>query len=349
MMTAMKTTPALISFLTSDAIEGFREKAYDDLQPDLDLNPGDEHLVRGTITYGSGLIRRPDGTRLRLGDTITRQENFDRVQKYVRENVEPVIENLIHVPLWGSAYDAIGSIIYNFGAAEVSGWRLWGRINRGDPPSDLAMEWLTGTWTSKGMPLLGLYRRRVMEVLMFFKLDWKPGANITWDDKVLNVLGSLGWDGTMPKPEVMPAPIPAPPSPKPEPVVLESDALNKAQEERLKQAAPQTVRKTKVVETPNLKPDAPAKALEDSKTAKGYAKEKAGQEAAYVGGTAAAITAALPLAKELTGFLKGVDIHTVLMAGAVFGGGMLALGGWRWWRGLVIKWEGRQEAEGPKV
>lgn len=217
MMTAMKTTPALISFLTSDAIEGFREKAYDDLQPDLDLNPGDEHLVRGTITYGSGLIRRPDGTRLRLGDTITRQENFDRVQKYVRENVEPVIENLIHVPLWGSAYDAIGSIIYNFGAAEVSGWRLWGRINRGDPPADLAMEWLTGTWTSKGMPLLGLYRRRVMEVLMFFKLDWKPGANITWDDKVLNVLGSLGWDGTMPKPEVMPAPIPEPPSPKPEP------------------------------------------------------------------------------------------------------------------------------------
>ena len=221
MMTAMKTTPALISFLTSDAIEGFREKAYDDLQPDLDLNPGDEHLVRGTITYGSGLIRRPDGTRLRLGDTITRQENFDRVQKYVRENVEPVIENLIHVPLWGSAYDAIGSIIYNFGAAEVSGWRLWGRINRGDPPADLAMEWLTGTWTSKGMPLLGLYRRRVMEVLMFFKLDWKPGANITWDDKVLNVLGSLGWDGTMPKPEVMPAPIPAPPSPKPEPVIVD--------------------------------------------------------------------------------------------------------------------------------
>jgi GH24 family phage-related lysozyme (muramidase) len=190
----MKTTPALISFLLYN--EGYREKAYDDQQPHLDLNPGDEHLVKGRITYGSGLTKRPDGTPVRLGDTITRQENADRMTRYVRLEVEPVIENLIHVPLWPQAYDAIGSVIYNFGADEVSSWRLWGRINRGEPGRDIAVEWVTGTYIDDGQPVLGLWQRRIMEILMFFKLDWRVGDNLGWNDDPVRVMETLGWEDT---------------------------------------------------------------------------------------------------------------------------------------------------------
>ena len=379
----MLTTPALINFLQSDSIESFRAKAYDDKQPHLDLNPGDEDQVKGTITYGTGLTKRPDGSPLQLGDTITRQEDADRVRQYIREEVEPVIENLIHVPLWPSAYDAIGSVIYNFGADEVSRWRLWRRINTGDRPENIALEWLDGTFTSAGEPMLGLYRRRVMEVLMFFNLDWRAGAAISWANSVMEVLRKMNWDGQMPKPAL------AISKPEPEPVLIldkplpmeakverqmtlpdEWDKMTEKQQvawlntgefialggkvgEPIKPAPlPEAAKVTtikKTIETPNIKPDAPAKAMETSQTFSGLSKAESGKETAIIGGTATVLTASLPMAKELTGFMKTVDTTVMLKAGLVFGGVLVVIGAWRWWRGQIIAYEGRRKAEGPKV
>jgi GH24 family phage-related lysozyme (muramidase) len=105
----------------------------------------------------------------------------------------------------------------------------------------------------------------------------------------------------------------------------------------------------KVIDTPNIKAEAPPKAMESSQTFKGLSKANSGQETAIIGGTATVLTASLPMAKELTGFMKAVDTTVMLKAGLVFGGVLVVIGLWRWWRGLIIAYEGRQNAEGPKV
>lgn len=378
----MLTTPALISFLQSDSIESFRAKAYDDKQPHLDLNPGDEDKVKGTLTYGTGLTKRADGTPVKLGDTITRQEDADRVRQYIREEVEPVIENLIHVPLWPSAYDAIGSVIYNFGAEEVSRWRLWRRINTGDRPENIALEWLDGTFTSGGEPMLGLYRRRVMEVLMFFNLDWRAGAAISWANSIMEVLRKLNWDGQMPKPALA-APIPAPPSPKPEPKAMprtitlpdEWDKMTGAQQtawlntgefvrlggtvgEPIKPAplpeaakAPaKVVLAKKVIETPNLKADAPSKPMEESTTARGLVKVVSGKEIAATGAGAGAVLAyTLPYSTQIGTFIEKFKPETILTAMAVLAGLFALYGVYRATIGAKIMQYGRDTAEEPKV
>ena len=106
----------LITFLHS-AEGGNRSPAYDDKQPWKELQPGDEIL--GTLTYGPGFTTREDGvTPLQIGDTITEQEAFDRLSKYIDEEIEPVLENLIHVPIAPSMANALASLVFNFGASE---------------------------------------------------------------------------------------------------------------------------------------------------------------------------------------------------------------------------------------
>lgn len=109
------------------------------------------------------------------------------------------------------------------------------------------------------------------------------------------------------------------------------------------------IRERDVVETPNIDTRQPPKRMEDSETHRGLSKAESGKEAAIIGGAATVITASLPLARELTGFLKTVDMQTVLTAGAVFGMVLLGVGGWRWWRGKIIAFEGRLNGTQPKV
>lgn len=383
----MLTTPALINFLQSDSIESFRAKAYDDKQPHLDLNPGDEDQVKGTITYGTGLTKRPDGSPLQLGDTITRQEDADRVRQYIREEVEPVIENLIHVPLWPSAYDAIGSVIYNFGADEVSRWRLWRRINTGDRPENIALEWLDGTFTSAGEPMLGLYRRRVMEVLMFFNLDWRAGAAISWANSVMEVLRKMNWDGQMPKPAL------AISKPEPEPVLIldkplpmeakvprqmtlpdEWDKMTEKQQvaylntgefialggkvgEPIKPAplpeaakAPaKVIISKKEVALPKYDPNAPVKDIKESTTARGLVKVVSGKEIAATGAGAGAILAyTIPYSNQIASFIDKFPAETIVKAFVVLFGLMAVYGIWRAVIGSKIMEYGRENAEGPK-
>lgn len=348
----MKTTPALISFLQYN--EGFREKAYDDRHPDRDLQPGD--TVEGRLTYGTGLTTRADGTPLKIGDTITKQENFDRLHRYVRDEVEPVIENLIHVPLWPEAYDAIGSVIFNFGAGEVSGWRLWRRINAGEPWSNVALEWVTGTFYDDGIPLLGLWRRRIMEVLMFFKLEWRVGANVGWESDVIKVLDQMGWEGDQPKPEPTTA------------------DLNMAQLEDLedeareigavvvREAAPEVAAKAttitpkqvvvpkKVIAAPNYDPTKEPKPIEQSTTGRGHAKKVSGKEIAYGGAvTGGVITYAAPHANTIASFVKNYSPSVVFGTLGVLALMVFIFGLWRYFAGDKLMEYGRETAEGPKV
>ncbi|MEH6743917.1 lysozyme [Hyphomonas sp.] len=313
----MKTTPGLISFLQLVETGGkFRPVAYDDRHPDRVLQPGDP--VEGRLTYGTGHTTRPDGSALQIGDEITPQEDLDRLHRYVREEVEPVIENLVHVPLWPEAYDAIGSIIFNFGAGEVSGWRLWRRINAGEPWSNIAIEWVTGTFYDDDIPLLGLWRRRIMEVLMFFKLEWRVGANVGWNSDVIKVMNTMGWEGDQPKP-------------------VTTEDLNTAQLEDLEDKARETgavvVREAKAkvaVKTAKspipvdhieylddeAKAEVKVKKVKDSQRGKGFAKQEVAKTVSTVavsGMIAEQVGAVEPV-------MKFVNAYSYSTIGIVFGG-----------------------------
>ena len=190
----MLTTPALIESLV--ASEGFRSLAYDDKQPWLELAPGEEDEVKGKITYGHGLTTRADGSPVQLGDTITEGESLDRVARHVREEIEPTLENLIHHELPSFQYDAIAHAMYQYGAEEVSGWRLIRRINAREDWEKIALEWINGTVMWMGEPMF--WSRRIKEVLMFFGLDWRAAENVPADSDILEVIEDMGFDGEMP-------------------------------------------------------------------------------------------------------------------------------------------------------
>ena len=115
-----------------------------------------------------------------------------------------------------------------------------------------------------------------------------------------------------------------------------------------KPAAVTTIKKT--IETPNIKPEAPPKAMETSQTFKGLSKSDSGKETAIIGTTVlGGVAYGLPYADKATAYIDKYPPQTIIM---VIGGlaGMMALYGvWRWWRGQIIAYEGRQKAEGPKV
>jgi|GEM_PF-417680 len=198
----MKTTPALISFL--QLREGFRKHAYDDKHPNRELTA--DTPIEGTLTIGYGTTEYPDGTKVKWNDTVSKQEALDYLNAYIRKEIEPTLENLFHYPLKGCQYDAIASCIYQFGAPEVSGWRLIKRINDGEDWEKIALEWVDGTVMWNGEP--AFWGRRIMELLMFFDLDWKAGGNVPAGASVINTLETMGIAKTQ-------LPAPAPPQPKP--------------------------------------------------------------------------------------------------------------------------------------
>lgn len=347
----------LITFLHS-AEGGNRSPAYDDKQPWKELQPGDEIL--GTLTYGPGFTTREDGvTPLQIGDTITEQEAFDRLSKYIDEEIEPVLENLIHVPIAPSMANALASLVFNFGASEVLDWRLWGRINAGEEPGAVIREWVNGTFFSKGEPMLGLWRRRTMELLLGFGLDWRAGSNVSWEDDPEDVMFTLGWDGTMPAA----GPIHDPThndlfenvvtDPTPETPITTADA-NEMQLESLRTGKPidygvPMTKLTKKVpvesvhylanedKTPG---NITVKPIEDSQRGKGYAKQEQGKQQiiAGAGGTAAvAIGAAEPV-------LKVVDRYSINTIAAVFLG-LTVVGIITYYWGLWQRQRGEDNAE----
>ncbi len=190
----MLTTPALTQFL--QLREGFRKHAYDDAKPNVELTEDTE--IEGTLTIGYGTTFYPDGRKVSWDDKVTKSEATDYLENYIKTIVEPALENIIHVPLTGFQYDALGSLIYQYGEGEVSSWRLPKRINAGEDWEKIVLEWINGTVMWKGSPLF--WGRRVMEVFMFLGLNWSAGSNVPSDMNIIDAVQDMGFDGNLPKP-----------------------------------------------------------------------------------------------------------------------------------------------------
>ena len=364
----MQTTPNLLRLL--EAAEEWRFKAYDDKQPHLDLNPGDEHLVIGVVTVGMGATRI-DGRPVRLGDTMTRQQAYDAKTRYIMDVIEPALEKLFTVPLTGNQADALGSLIYNFGPDALKKWRLVKLINARANGKKIAIEWLTDTYTSGGDEMLGLWRRRFAETLLFFDLDWRAGMNVSWDDNIIEVLKKMGWK---PNRWFIPSlPLKAPKPQAKEPVMAETartitlpehwekltdkqqtawlneNSKYKLVKDAAKPVAVSVVKKAHSVDVVDLKADEPPKAMEESRTFKGLSKQESGKEAMIVGGVMTGVATTMPTANALTGYFEKYSTNSIIIAGLVVGGVIALVGAWRWWAGRNIAYEGRQTATQPKV
>lgn len=372
----MLTTPALIQFL--QLREGFRKHAYDDAQPNVRLTADTE--IKGTITIGYGTTRYPDGTPVEWNDKVTKSEAVDYLAHYIRETIEPALENLIHVPLAGCQYDALGSNIYQFGESEVAGWNLIRLINSGAPWEDIAREWINGTVMWRGEPLF--WGRRVMEWFMFAGLPWEAGQNVPVLSDILDATKLMGFDGQLPKPdpivdedlfkelEIPPMKKQVITDPTPETPITTADA-NWMQLESLKHpdrpivyadfdtSRAVTTQRNKI-QTPKVDLKKPPKPMEDSKTHRGLAKRTSGRDDAWIGGVIAGASTmagtASGISKDVSTITKntqtvvgGATLHQLMIFGLIIGGGLLLYGLWKMFRGETIAREGREEADVLKV
>ncbi len=351
--------------------EGGNRKAYDDKQPWLDLKPGDE--IKGTLTYGPGFTTRPDGSPVQIGDTMTDQEAYDRLKQYIKSEIEPVLEDLVHVPIAASMANALGSLVFNFGASEVYKWRLWGRINSGESPAQIIKEWVTGTFFSGGEPMLGLWRRRFKELALAFDVDWRAGDNADWETDPEEFLQVLGWDGTMPKPAPivhedlfepekpdMSDPTPESPMTMDDRQYLSAKAVGYDGTYADFMGHRTVVTAKNAIEAPNVDVTQPPKPIEDSKTGVGIAKEASGKDdvrlATILSSAGATATVASTTSEKLSEtmhntqtMIAGLSLMQLAWAGMIIGIPFLIYGGWKMYRGWQIKREGRATATQLKV
>lgn len=343
--------------------EGGNRVAYDDFNPRKVLQPGDE--IEGTLTYGPGFTTRPDGSLVQIGDSMTDQEAYDRIRKFIVEEVEPVLEDLIHVPIATSMANALGSLVFNFGAAKVYKWRLWGRINSGEPAANIITEWVTDTYFSKGIAMLGLLRRRFKELALAFDVDWRAGDNVDWETDPEEFLQVLGWDGSMPKPPPivhedlfepeqpdMSDPTPQTPMTMEDRQYLSAKAVGYDGTYADFMGHRTVVTKRNAIEAPNIDVTKPPKPMEDSETHRGLSKADSGKEGLQFGtaltgaaGTAATIreltrdaTATVETASPVVG---GFTMNHLILVALFVGLPLMAIGVWRMYRGYRIAKVGR--------
>ena len=196
---------------------------------------GDAYLCSaGVPTIGYGSIRYQDRDPVRLGDTISRDDAEQLLTHYIATQIDPMIPRLIPRPLTQPQWDAFASFLYNFGFEKTRGYTLTKVIAEG--PEDNTLEALKA-WEAKvvhwwpvyrmagGKPLLGLFRRRVAELLTFLHLP----SDVAWTLPHMGVdLPALIANLRAGKAEPVPEPVlpsarlvspPAPPEPPaPEPI-----------------------------------------------------------------------------------------------------------------------------------
>lgn len=129
--------------------EGFSEVAYLD--------------SKGIPTYGYGSTYRPDGTRVQLGDTITKEKAEALLNNYLIKEVYPVIDGM-KINFTQDQKDALSCLIYNWNAKGFKNSKLYQAIIKKDW-ANVCREWDYGFKNN----LKGLYKRRTEELYLFIK------------------------------------------------------------------------------------------------------------------------------------------------------------------------------------
>lgn len=143
--------------------EGLRLRAYKD--------PGSKDGLPITIGYGSTMYK--DGSKIKLGDTITKEQADDLLLWEVGN--KSAVLNGLNLKLNQNQFDAIMSFVYNAGMGKKDGKGFLGstllkriRINPNDP--DIRNQF--GRWIyNDGKILDDLVKRRKEEADLYFKTN----------------------------------------------------------------------------------------------------------------------------------------------------------------------------------
>ena len=130
--------------------EGVRLKAY--------------KCSAGVPTIGFGNTFYEDGTKVKMGDSIT----LERARSLFNEllpRYEKIVLDKVKRPLKQNEFDALVSHTYNTGGSST----LFKLVQEDAPIEDIKKWWLTKYITANGKFLSGLQRRRLAEFDVFAK------------------------------------------------------------------------------------------------------------------------------------------------------------------------------------
>lgn len=144
----MRLSEAGIKFIQT--WEGLELKAYRD--------------SKGLPTIGIGTTRYPDGTKVKMGDTCTKEQAYEWFRFDVAR-FEAFINRVIKIPLNQNQFDALISLVYNIGETNFTEGTVDDKLNANQIEAAL-QTWLKYVY-SGGRKIDGLVNRRKAEVKLF--------------------------------------------------------------------------------------------------------------------------------------------------------------------------------------
>jgi Phage-related lysozyme (muraminidase) len=285
------------------------------------------------VTIGLGQTgRMPDGRPVVMGLVITEQEARDALQYFVRNVTEPLVRKHFNARTQGE-FDALVSWTYNISAAklEAGKYSLPGLVNAKNRDIDAVIDKLLQYVNPNTIFEQGLYRRRLAEACMFLGLPWhfalaavlrrQNGVIVDMTDPayILEMAEAAKPIASLPDPLKAPAPV----------IEVKAAPLPEI--------------------APRVDPVALPKPMEESKTHRGLSKKESGQETVVIGSTLGGLSMILPHVEALTSFLSKYPATAILSSLGFVGVIVAAVGGWRWFAGKMLAYEGRQEATTAKV
>ena len=355
----LTTTPAAIALIKS--WEKFSPQAYFD-------------SIGSEWTIGYGTTRYANGDEVTIGDEITDDDAEMEMFNFVRKEIEPALNrHFSGLGLQPSWRDAICSLMYNLRNGtnpDRSFPRTKALILKGAPVEEIADEWVTAD-KGGGKRELGLYRRRLSEVLVLLGKPWQVAHDLArgaefstnWRD-LANWKPAPAVDAELFDELEIPKrgadPTPETPMTMDDAQYLSAQAVGYEGSYADWIGHRVVVSKRNAIEAPNVDLKADPKAVEDSETGRGYAKEVSGKDdvrlAAIATGASTTAAVASGLSKDVSTAMEntrtivaGATVMQLVTIGLIIGIPFMLYGLWKIYRGRDIKEEGRAIATQPKV
>lgn len=117
-------------------------------------------------TIGYGTIRKPDGSKIVIGEQITLQQ----AEEYLRHDIttfELGVDAMCIDTITQNQFDALVSFAYNLGSGNLKGSTLLKKVNINPNDPSIGAEFIK--WNkANGKILAGLTRRREAERFLYF-------------------------------------------------------------------------------------------------------------------------------------------------------------------------------------
>lgn len=345
-MTMQVTTPALELI---ECFEGYKSQAY--------------YCPAGRPTIGIGTTTYADGESVQMGDEISEDDAKQELFWHIRKEVEPALNKLVSRVLQPNQVNALASFAHNLGTDAKKYPTLLRLINDGAEDFELIEQWVK--YRNRGSAFeLGLYRRRLAELCQWFGLPWEAALEAHLSDDPVAFINAQQ-PNLVESPSISTEPEPMSDlyegyeDPTPEDDWTTAD-YNEIQRRKLAGDHTGFVRvvgEKRVVTVRAGAAKAGDKPVEESTTARGYAKATSGKEkgltsATVIGGAtvAAAVSKdAKTTIENTTGLIGSLTMGDIITMAFLIGIPLGLWGLWQYFTGEAIKERGRNEATGGKV